>query len=143
MSSGSPHLSFFQALKIYAGLTPNFITHSYIMKSTLVILLTFVSCIFCATLKPKREAALFREELVEHLSKSPSTIIHKESKVNDYKGPGFYQYLHVLQPENFQWGFNRGNPSHFRGQFLERIGSTFKSAVSFFHFRKLVTKPLT
>merc|ERR1719414_11489 len=100
------------------------------MKSTLVILLTFVSCIFCATLKPKREAALFREELVEHLAKSPSTFIHKESKVNDYKGPGFYQYLHVLQPENFQWGFNRGNPSHFRGQFLERIGSTFKSALN-------------
>ena len=58
-----------------------------------------------------------------------SEPVYRRSPADKTKG-GFYQYSHVLKPEVFEWGFNRGNPSQFRGQFLEQIGATFKSAVS-------------
>ena len=93
--------------------------------ASLVFSILLVNLIFGANIKTKRAPALFREHLSK-ISKSSST----NNVESDYKTKGFYQYAHVIKPENFKWGFNRGNPSHFHGQFLERIGSTFQSAVS-------------
>ena len=124
------HISSFlkKGIKGSASLTQTIITHPLIMKLTLIFstIIVVVNLVFGANVKPKR-GALFREHLSK-IAKSPSTINNEKS---DYKTKEFYQYSTVKKPENFKWGFNRGNPSHFHGQFLERIGSTFKSAVSY------------
>jgi len=40
---------------------------------------------------------------------------------------GYFQYINVPAPKEFEWGYRRGNPDHNREEYLSQKDHTFKA----------------
>lgn len=47
-----------------------------------------------------------------------------------YSKDKYFQYINVPAHKVFEWGYRRGNPHHFREEYLSQKDHTFKAKVS-------------